>query len=264
MAGPDTEADLVTALAVADIADRIARQRFGASDLAVDEKPDGSPVCDADRAIESAVVEVLAAADPALPTFGSERGPAYDGSPSYWAIDPIDGTAAFIAGTPGWGFLVALVRDHEPTVAVASSIGLGRRWWASTGHGAFARALPDGAPTRLHVSSCDDLATASIGWWDGWRTEAADRTSPLAAVVQTLEAIAGSVIAHGAAALSVAGGELDAAIMRNPNAEPHHASAFILLAREAGGLATTMPSDNTVLFSNFHLHERLLELLHAP
>src|SRR5438105_13761008 len=90
----DTSSDLIIALALADVADRIATSRFGAADLVVDVKPNGSPVGDADRAIEAAVVALLYKHYPTLPIFGREHGPAFDGASTYWAIDPIDGTAA--------------------------------------------------------------------------------------------------------------------------------------------------------------------------
>jgi histidinol-phosphatase len=89
--------------------------------------PNGSPVTDADRAIEAAVVEQLRQSRPGIPIFGEEHGPLYDGEPTYWAIDPIDGTAAFIAGDTWWGFTICLVEDRQPVAGVASSIGLRRR-----------------------------------------------------------------------------------------------------------------------------------------
>jgi histidinol-phosphatase len=129
----DNASDLALSLELADIADRIANARFGAVDLAVDLKPNGSPVCDADWAIEAVVADRLQEIHPALPIFGQEQGPAYDGAKTYWAIDPIDGTAAFIAGKTGWGFTACLVRDGEPVVAVAPACSFGihptNRYW---------------------------------------------------------------------------------------------------------------------------------------
>lgn len=257
----DPSADLAVALELADVADRIARSRFGANDLVVDVKPNGSPVCDADRAIEAAVIERLRERYPRLPIFGEEHGPPFDGSAIYWTIDPIDGTAAFIAGEPGWSFTACLVEDGQPTVGVASSVGLGKRWWASEGQGAFVQHLPGGAPTSLRVSDQDAVSAAAIGWWDGYRTNAPGRTSRLQPVVAALEAAAPSIVAHGAAAVMVATGELDAALMRAPDNGPWHSALFVLLVREAGGMATNCFGDDTVLFSNPNLHSDLLDLI---
>ena len=49
--------DLDLALSLADQADAITTARFGALDLRVDQKPDLTPVTDADEAVESAVRE---------------------------------------------------------------------------------------------------------------------------------------------------------------------------------------------------------------
>ncbi len=261
MSHADSASDLALSLELADIADRIANRRFGAVDLVVDLKPNGSPVCDADRAIEAAVVDRLQEIHPALPIFGQEQGPAYDGAKTYWAIDPIDGTAAFIAGKTGWGFTACLVRDGEPVVAVASAPGLGRRWWASAAQGAFVRSLPYGHSTRLHVSDQDVVSRASIGWWDGYRTDTPGRTSRLDPVVAMLGGCVSAVIASGAAALSVAGGDLDAAVMRFPNPEPHHSAIFVLMVQEAGGVVTDWTGDHEMLFSNHPLHDPLLSVL---
>lgn len=257
----DHSADLSLAADLADIADRIAGARFGAVDLLVDVKPNGSPVCDADREIEAAVVEILRARYPELPIFGEELGPAFGGEPTYWAIDPIDGTASFIAGNTGWGFTACLVENGQPVVGVASSVGLARRWWASIEGGAFMRKLPEGEPVPLRVSGRGVLAEATIGWWDGWRTNAPGRASHLDPAVGTLRARAGSVVATGAAVLGVASGELDAAVMRFPDNGPWHSAFFVLVVQSAGGVATDLAEEGEVLFSNGLLHPRLLAVL---
>ena len=51
--------DLALALRLADAADAISLPRFGALDLHVETKPDLTPVTDADRAVESALLELL-------------------------------------------------------------------------------------------------------------------------------------------------------------------------------------------------------------
>ena len=94
--------DLELALALADAADGITMARFGALDLRVDQKPDLTPVTDADRAVESEVRDVLAAQRPEDAIFGEEEGgtPVFSGR--QWVIDPIDGTKNFVRGVPVW------------------------------------------------------------------------------------------------------------------------------------------------------------------
>ena len=90
----DLADDLRLALELADKADQISLARFKALDLLVEEKPDASPVTDADRAVEQALTEMLAAARPNDALIGEEFG-SHGSSKRTWIIDPIDGTANY-------------------------------------------------------------------------------------------------------------------------------------------------------------------------
>ena len=144
-------ADLDLALSLADAADAIALPRFKAVDLRVDTKPDLTPVTDADRAVERALRERLAAERPGEGVLGEEEGADGDGHGTRWVIDPIDGTKNFTRGIPVWATLVALERDGAIVCGVVSAPALGHRWWAAVGEGAFR----DGE--RLHVSRIDSI-----------------------------------------------------------------------------------------------------------
>ena len=56
----DLTDDLALAHALADLADAISFDRYQAQDLVVINKPDNTPVTDADRAVETAIREALA------------------------------------------------------------------------------------------------------------------------------------------------------------------------------------------------------------
>ena len=157
-ADPD---DLALALELADIADSITLERFGATDLEVATKPDLTPVTEADTAVEHAVRERLATARPNDSVVGEEFGDS-GGGDRRWIIDPIDGTMGYVRGLPAWATLLALQDGDELTVAAVSAPALGRRWWAARGGGAY---LDDGlsaAPRLLHVSSIGDLSDAQL------------------------------------------------------------------------------------------------------
>src|SRR5262249_15718347 len=138
--------DLSLALELADLADAITLPRFRAADLVVDTKPDLTPVSEADRAVERAIRERLAAERPDEPVLGEEGGGDVGGG-GRWSVDPIDATKNYVRGIPIYATLIALERSGEPTVGVVSAPALGRRWWAARGEGAFA---DDGR--RLRVS----------------------------------------------------------------------------------------------------------------
>jgi histidinol-phosphatase len=146
--------DIAFALELADRADALTTTRFRAADLHVETKPDLTPVTDADRAVERALRERIAAERPGEGVLGEEEGD--DGGDVRWILDPIDGTRNFARGVPVWATLIALERGGHVDCAVASAPALGRRWWATRGGGAFA----DGKP--LHVSGVSRLADAAV------------------------------------------------------------------------------------------------------
>jgi histidinol-phosphatase len=149
----DRAADLEFALALADEADVLTLRRYRAADLAVETKPDLSPVTDADREVERALRARIA----------DERGEAVAGeefgveeADVRWWLDPIDGTKQSARGLPVWATLIALERGGETVLGVVSAPALGHRWWAVRGGGAFL----DG--TRIHVSRVARLADAYV------------------------------------------------------------------------------------------------------
>src|SRR5205807_4992053 len=92
--------DLSLAHELADLADEITTGRFGADDLAIETKPDMTPVTEADTAVERAVRERLAAARPDDVVVGEEYGAPSNDSARRWIVDPIDGTKGYLRGLP--------------------------------------------------------------------------------------------------------------------------------------------------------------------
>lgn len=162
--------DLDLALAIADLADSIALERFRALDLKVETKPDRSPVTDADQAVERAIKALLAEKAPSDALIGEEYGSADGTTNRTWIIDPIDGTANYLRGVPVWATLIALAIDGKPTVSVVSAPAMGRRWWAAPEIGAWTRDI-DGSTRQLAVSGISEFENASISYnnlqlWD--------------------------------------------------------------------------------------------------
>jgi histidinol-phosphatase len=147
-------ADLAFACELADLADSLSLPRFRAEDLHVETKPDLTPVTDADRTVERALRERIAAERPGDGVVGEEEGE--DETAVRWILDPIDGTRNFARGVPVWATLIALERDGALVCGVASAPALRQRWWAARGEGAWR----DGH--RLHVSAVRELADASV------------------------------------------------------------------------------------------------------
>ena len=155
--------DLALAHALADLADAITLDRYQAQDLVITNKPDNTPVTDADRAVETAIREALATHRTSDGLVGEEFGSDKGGSGRYWVIDPIDGTKNFMRGVPTWATLIALVQvdaagNEEVVVGIASAPALARRWAAAKGHGATVRFNAGNAEYETGDTSGDDFA----------------------------------------------------------------------------------------------------------
>lgn len=185
-------------------------------------------VTDVDLAVDRFLTEALPkVAD--VPVFSEERAVSSDGRfDSYWIIDPLDGTANFIAGLPFYGISVALVDRSGPLCAAVISGGDGAIWTASRGGGAArngaALELAGHAPSELIVLSTGLLDKLS-GAHDG--------------VFRTLRSH-GKIRNLGSQALhlcGVAGGQFAAVLSQEARVWDEAAGGLIL--REAGGVWTS-------------------------
>ncbi len=75
-------------------------------------------VSEADTSVERLVRERLAAIFPGETVLGEELGGVADNA--YWIIDPIDGTANFLRGSPLWGISLGFVRNGRPELGVVA------------------------------------------------------------------------------------------------------------------------------------------------
>jgi histidinol-phosphatase len=163
--------ELELALELADLSDGLTLDRYRATDLTVETKPDLTPVTEADRTVEQAIRDRLAAAYPEDSVLGEEYGTSNTPEGTRrWVVDPIDGTKNYVRGIPVWATLLALEDDGQMVVGVVSAPALGRRWWAARGGGAF---VSDGLGERerqIKVSSVRRLADAQLCFsgFDGW------------------------------------------------------------------------------------------------
>jgi histidinol-phosphatase len=149
-------ADLELAFRLADAADAISLPRFRTG-LAIETKPDLTPVTEADRAVEAEIRRILTAERPGDAVLGEEEGAIGSGA-RRWIVDPIDGTRNYSRGIPVWATLVALEADGVVELAVASAPALGRRWWAERGAGAYVNG------ERIHVSAIEHVEDAVLSF----------------------------------------------------------------------------------------------------
>ncbi len=229
--------DLALAHALADLADAITLDRYQAQDLVITNKPDNTPVTDADRAVETAIREALATHRTSDGLVGEEFGSDKGSSGRYWVIDPIDGTKNFMRGVPTWATLIALVQvdaagTEEVVVGIASAPALARRWAAAKGHGATVNEKP------ISVSKVSSLSDASISYSDfvGW----GDRLEPFQKMLATAWRTRG--IGDFWSHMLVAEGAVDVAI--EPSLALWDMAALDIIVREAGGSFTNTAGHN--------------------
>ncbi|HEX2192410.1 MAG TPA: histidinol-phosphatase [Acidimicrobiales bacterium] len=250
-------ADLELALELADEADALTVARFRAADLAVDTKPDLTPVSEADRAVEERLRHQLTRARPDHGVLGEEMGEqSGSGTGWRWVLDPIDGTKNYVRGVPVWATLIALQTGDETVLGVVSAPALGRRWWAARGEGAFA----DGGPIR--VSAVGTLADASLSYASlaGW--EAAGRGEAFLALTRRFwrTRAYGDFWSH----VLVAEGAVDVAA--EPEVTLWDLAALQVIVEEAGGRFTDLAGNSTAaggsaVSSNGRLHDEVLAAL---
>ena len=251
--------DLGLALQMADEADALTLDRFGALDLHVETKPDLTPVTDADKSAEELLRGLLVANRPDDAVVGEEFGGTAVFEGRQWVLDPIDGTKNFVRGVPVWSTLIALLQDGVPTVGVVSAPALARRWWASSGEGAFTSF--NGVTRRISVSGVSELDSASLSYSDlttGWE----DRRPQFVELTDAVWRVRGygdfwsyCLLAEGA---------VD--VVTEPEVKLWDLAPLDIVVREAGGRFTGIdgtpgPHAGSAIATNGLLHDEVLRRL---
>lgn len=257
----DYESELQLALRLADIADEITLARYQSLDLEVEKKPDLSPVTDADRAVEQALMAELSKQYPNDGIIGEEFGERTGSSGRSWVIDPIDATKNFVRGVPVWGTLIALLEGDSVKVGVVSAPAMARRWFAREGGGAFTIDV-QGNIRQIQVSKVSQLSDASISFSGlrGWRLVGlAEKFSKLAESCWRQRAY-GDFWSH----LLVAEGAVD--ISTEPELKLWDMAPLDVIVREAGGRFSSIagidgPHGDNVIASNGLLHQFVIDAL---
>ena len=252
--------ELEFALEMADAADTVTMTRFRAIDLAVETKPDRTPVTEADRAAEVMLRKMITERFPEDGIVGEEYDDVNPHASRQWVLDPIDGTKNYLRGVPVWATLIALLVDGVPQLGVVRAPALGRTWWGQLGHGAFTRDF-DGSERTLKVSGISNLEDASFSFSDpiGW-----ERFGPRS--FESLWKATGRVRGYGDfwSHMMVAEGVVD--ISAEPELSPWDQAALTPIVREAGGTVTGLDGldafeSKSTLCTNGLLHRQVLDLI---
>jgi inositol-phosphate phosphatase/L-galactose 1-phosphate phosphatase/histidinol-phosphatase len=248
---------LSLAIDLADAAGEVIRPYFRRP-IAVDDKPDSSPVTIADRAAEAAMRHLIAARFPEHGIIGEEFGPERTEAEFIWVLDPIDGTKSFISGVPLFGTLIALARQGRPILGIIDQPISRERWIGAQGH----PTTLNGAPIRCRP--CSALAAATMFATSPDMFKGGDAAAfARAAAAAKLARFGADCYAYGLLAL----GSIDLVI--EASLKPYDFSAMVPIVEGAGGIASdwrgmplTLTSDGRVLVAGDRgVHQEALALL---
>jgi fructose-1,6-bisphosphatase/inositol monophosphatase family enzyme len=115
-------------------AGRLVRERRAEAGRAgVTIKEDGSPATEIEHQIESKLRSWLSVLGSDAVVVGEETGGVLPVKGTAFAIDPIDGTRAFLAETETYSTTLALIRDGEATLGMVANPSVGEIAYATAG-----------------------------------------------------------------------------------------------------------------------------------
>jgi myo-inositol-1(or 4)-monophosphatase len=163
--GPEKDLDLLKA-AVSE-AGKIALKFFG-GDYQRWTKEGGSPVTEADLAVDTFLKDTLRCARPDYGWLSEESldDPARLAARRIFVVDPIDGTIAFMKGRPHFTICAAVVENGRPIAGVVFNPAMDENFTAESGGGAFLNGAPIHAGARTEIAGCRLLGNSQVfaGW----------------------------------------------------------------------------------------------------
>jgi len=250
------ERHLQAAVAAARAAGEIAMRHFR-TDLAVETKPDHSPVTEADRACERRIVEILLSEFPDYGLCGEEQGEQPGKTARRWIIDPIDGTKSFVRGIPFFATLIGLEQDGEIVLGVVHAPAMGELLFATKGGGAY-----DERGKRLEVSRIDRLSAAMVSFGGLEIFRRAGRWASFERLVDSTARQRGYGDYLGSTAVIRGWSEA----MLELDVKPWDLAPLKILVEEAGGRMTDFTGRATIyggsaIVTNGRIHDQVLEIL---
>jgi len=221
------------------------------------EKPNRSPVTEADEAVERRLSMYLRKRYPEAAFLGEETGSSGPSQAGLrWVVDPIDGTRAFIRGIPTWSILVGLEADGAPVLGIAYMPAAGDLFTAVAGEGAWGNGRP------LSVSKVDSLAEAAVS--HGALAQFTDLQLGYLLPRLGEHTYTQRGFADFDGYRQLLWGRVDAMI--DPGVAPWDICAAAVIVREAGGRLTSLDGEDTIhgggaVASNGAVHDALIALL---
>lgn len=222
---------------------------------AVQQKPDHTPVTEADLAAENRIREVIGGRFPAHAFWGEETGRSGGEGDVLWLVDPIDGTRGFVRGYPFFSTQIAAMVGGDLVAGVSGAPFYGETAWAARGSGAFLNGEP------LRVSRVEDLSEAHVSVGNLATLSASAGWRVLGGIARSAARVRGygDFLQYHL----LAAGRIDAVIESDVNILD--IAALAVIVREAGGVLTDLDGapptleTTTVLAANPAFHALLLD-----
>jgi len=260
---PSFKALLDFAHELADLSGTVIRPYFRKPITVTDKGQKGAfdPVTAADRAAERAIGRAVAKRWPDHGLSGEEFGRVREGARLNWVVDPIDGTRAFIMGSPLWGTLIGLLDKEEALLGVMDQPFTRERFWSGDKH-AFVRTA-DGKARRLKTRACLHLADAVLSTThpDLFEKGAEEQAFARLKAKARMTRYGGDCYGY----CLLAAGFVD--IVVETGLKPHDVVALIPIIERAGGRITTWKGGpaaaggRIVAAGDARLHEQALAIL---
>jgi myo-inositol-1(or 4)-monophosphatase len=226
---PDPADDLELLESSVREAGKIARSFFGGSYQRW-SKAQGSPVTEADLAVDRFLNDTLRAARPGYGWLSEETDddPARLEAETVFVVDPIDGTIAFLKGRPHFTICAAVVRAGRPVAGVVYNPVLDECYAAREGAGASRNGVAAYVGPRATLEGCRMLADRAMLAHPAWNAPPNKPWPPM-------EVESRNSVAYRLAL--VADSSFDAVLALSAKRDWDLAAAHIILM-EAGGIVT--------------------------
>ncbi len=198
--------------------------RFAGGDIEARHKSGGSPVTEADLAVDEALRGMLPRGSEGWLSEETADDPARLAARRVWVVDPLDGTREFVTRIPEWCVSVGLVEDGEAVAGGIFNPVAGHEVIGAVGEGVFLNGGPAGVTDVARLAGALVLASRSEVTRGEWkRFEGAPFTvQPVGSVAYKLSMVAAGLadatwtlvpkhewdVAAGAALVRAAGGEV--------------------------------------------------------
>ncbi len=250
-----------TAIAAAEAGARILTEKFGTT-LRVEHKGAVDLVTEADRAAETAIVDLIRQRYPNHDILAEEGDYGSRSGRHRWIIDPLDGTTNYAHGFPWFAVSIGLEVDGEVRLGVVFNPSMNELFVAEKGEGATL----NGRPISVSKVARLDQALLATGFPYDRKESAANNYDNFVNFQQAAQACRRPGVASLDLAC-IAAGRFDG--YWEMKLKPWDVAAGTLLVEEAGGVLSDFAGNRfdihgrECLASNGLVHRQMLDILRS-